>query len=149
MENSSKPSGNDHLTRVGGLKQMCLSITASSLSCFYTKGGWKLPQFFNVEVLKHVYGKSDDLESLSSYTKLTQVNRLKNKLATEYLQDESSYSLHRNHKVTGNQYCKAKAFFLLQILLAVLLTLEDLLTASNLLITSRYLTPLKYSTASK
>jgi len=61
-------------------------------------------------VLKRVYENVGEARSLSSPTTLTRVALVEKKLTTEYLQIESSYTLHRKHKVYGNHYRKIKAF---------------------------------------
>ena len=69
--------------------------------------------------------------SLSSPNTLAQVMGFKKKLAAEYLQNESSYTLHRNHRVCGCQYRKTKILFPWQILLADLLTLDEIQRRHN------------------
>ena len=89
-----------------------------------------------VEALKHVYENIGAVGSLSSPTTLAQVTGLEKNRAAEYLQNESSYTLHRNRRIRGNHYRKTKAFFPLQILQADLLTLDE--------IQRRHNTPYKY-----
>ena len=52
------------------------------------------------------------------------VAAVENKIATEYLQNEPSYNLHRNHRLCGNLYQKPKILFPFHILKADFLTLE-------------------------
>ena len=49
--------------------------------------------------------------SLSSPTTIAQVTGLQKKLAAENLRNESSYALHRNHRVRRSHYRKTEAFF--------------------------------------
>jgi len=54
--------------------------------------------------LKQVYKNIGEAVSLSSPTALARVTFVEEKLAAEYLQNEPSYTLHRNHRVRGNPY---------------------------------------------
>jgi hypothetical protein len=57
-----------------------------------------------VEVLKHIYENIGETGSLSSPNTLSKVTGVRIKSAQEYRQNESSYTLHRNHRVHGNHY---------------------------------------------
>ena len=69
--------------------------------------------------------------SLCSPSTLARVTRIKKKLANEYLQKESSYTLHRNHRTRGSHYLKTKAFYPRHILQADLLTLDAIQRRQN------------------
>ena len=57
---------------------------------------------------------------------LSSVRKVEKKLATEYLQNELSYTLHQNQRYRGNHYRKIKAFYSLHILQTDLLTLGEI-----------------------
>jgi ribosomal protein L22 len=73
------------------------------------------------EVLKHVYENIGEVGSLSSPTTLSKVasdiDGSTLKKAKEYLENEPSYTLHRNRRLRGKQYRQTKAFFPLHIML--------------------------------
>jgi len=88
------------------------------------------------EVLKGVYENIGEAGSLSSPTTLSKVTGVRTKSVQDYLQNEPSYTLHRNHRLRANQYRKTKAFYPLDIMQADLLTLDELQRRHN--------TPYKY-----
>ena len=57
-----------------------------------------------VEVLKRVHENIGEVGSLSSPTTLSKVTGVHTKSVQDYLQNESSYTLHRNHRLRANQY---------------------------------------------
>jgi Tfp pilus assembly pilus retraction ATPase PilT len=63
-----------------------------------------------VEVLKRVYENIGKAGSLSSPTALSKVTGVHTKSVQDYLQNEPSYTLHRNHRFRANHYRKSKAF---------------------------------------
>ena len=66
------------------------------------------------EVLKGVYENIGEAGSLSSPKTLSKAvsDTTTLKKAKEYLENESSYTLHRNHRLRGKQYRQTKAFSL-------------------------------------
>ena len=83
------------------------------------------------QLLKHAYENTGEAENLSSVTTLAQVDGVEKKLATDYLQNEPSKTLHRNHRGCGRQYQKTKAFFPLLILQTDHLTLDKIQRRHN------------------
>ena len=88
------------------------------------------------QVLKRIYENIGEAGSLSSPATPARVAGVAKKLVTEYLLNEPSHNIHRNQRVRGNYYRKAKVFFSLHILQAHLLTLNE--------IQRRYNSPYKY-----
>ena len=88
------------------------------------------------EVLKGVYENIGEAGSLSSPKTLSKVSDATLKKAKEYLENEPSYTLHRNHRLRSKQYQQTKAFFPLHIMQMDLLTLDA--------VQRRHNTPYKY-----
>ena len=88
------------------------------------------------EVLKGIYENVGEAGSLSSPKTLSKVSGTTLKNVKEYLENEPSYTLHRNHRLRSKQYRQTKAFFPLHIMQMDLLTLDA--------VQRRHNTPYKY-----
>ena len=66
--------------------------------------------FEMVGTLKHVYENIGEVGTLSPPIILAQVTELEKKLVTEYLQNELSYILYRNHIENQSHYRKTYFF---------------------------------------
>ena len=77
------------------------------------------------ETLNRIYANVGEMGSLSAPSTLAQVSNVQQSVAKEYLQNEPSYTLHRNRRLRTNQYRKTKAFYPLQIMQADLMTLDE------------------------
>ena len=69
-----------------------------------------------VEFLKRVYENIGEVGSLSSPTTLSKVTGVHAQGVQDYLQNESNYTLYRNHRLRANHYRKTKAFSTLHIM---------------------------------
>jgi hypothetical protein len=81
--------------------------------------------------LKGAYENIGEPGSLTSPTTLAQNTGIEKKLAKEYLQKESRYNFHQNHRTKGRDYRKPKAFYPWHIFQADPLTLDAIQRPHN------------------